>query len=258
MKKIVCALFILLGCSSYVNYKKSFTPPGTVRITENFFADKNEITNFAWYEYIFWNKTKYGVTSKEYFASLPDTLIWNESNKAEIGYRGYYREPVYRDFPAVGISYEQAQAFCKWRTERVNYFQTLTKKTSVNFEYRLPTKNEWEMLAANGSEVFGQKNYYKLVQKTKEKTVYSVRTNANCIFNDSIGVLVKISPISCFAKNDFGMYDMIGNVSEMVVETGISKGGNWQSTVESCRVGKDQIYTKPQAWLGFRCVCDVK
>ena len=48
---------------------------------------------------------------------------------------------------------------------------------------------------------------------------------------------------------------MLGNVSEMVIEEGISKGGSWRNRIEGCRVGKDLEYNKPTAWLGFRCVC---
>ena len=51
---------------------------------------------------------------------------------------------------------------------------------------------------------------------------------------------------------------MTGNVAEMVKEKGISKGGGWRSTLEQCRVGKDTEYTKPNAWLGFRCVCIIR
>jgi len=51
---------------------------------------------------------------------------------------------------------------------------------------------------------------------------------------------------------------MIGNVSEMVLEKGISKGGSWRNILEECRVGKDILYTKSEAWLGFRCVCILK
>ena len=51
---------------------------------------------------------------------------------------------------------------------------------------------------------------------------------------------------------------MLGNVAEMVQEKGICKGGSWRNILEECRVGKDMEYSKPAAWLGFRCVCVVK
>ena len=34
--------------------------------------------------------------------------------------RAYYRHPSYDDYPVVGVSWEQVQEFCKWRSNRVN------------------------------------------------------------------------------------------------------------------------------------------
>ena len=32
----------------------------------------------------------------------------------------YLRHPAYRDYPVVGVSWRQANDFCKWRTDSVN------------------------------------------------------------------------------------------------------------------------------------------
>ena len=66
------------------------------------------------------------------------------------------------------------------------------------------------------------------------------------------------APVYSYWPNSFNLYNMIGNVSEMVLEKGISKGGSWRNILEECRVGKDILYTKSEAWLGFRCVCILK
>jgi hypothetical protein len=39
----------------------------------------------------------------------------------------YFRHPAYSDYPVVGVSWEQAEAYCAWRTDRVNE-QILVKK----------------------------------------------------------------------------------------------------------------------------------
>ena len=67
----------------------------------------------------------------------------------------YYWHPAYRAYPVVGISYEQAIEFCKWRTEMVSIFMAKSKKYAlIDFEYRLPSKKEWETLTYNGREEF--------------------------------------------------------------------------------------------------------
>jgi hypothetical protein len=62
-------------------------------------------------------------------------------------------------------------------------------------------------------------------------------------------------PTYSYWKNSFGMYNMFGNVAEMINEKGICKGGGWKHQIEECRAGKDILYSTPNSWLGFRCVC---
>jgi formylglycine-generating enzyme required for sulfatase activity len=66
------------------------------------------------------------------------------------------------------------------------------------------------------------------------------------------------TPVLSHQKNWFGLYNTFGNVAEMISEKGISKGGGWRSGLEDCRAGKNIPYSKPTAWLGFRCVCVIK
>lgn len=64
------------------------------------------------------------------------------------------------------------------------------------------------------------------------------------------------APVNSYEKNF--IYNLLGNVAEMIQEKGICKGGGWRNKLEECRVGKDQEYTKPNSWTGFRCVCVIK
>ena len=50
----------------------------------------------------------------------PDTTCWvndfrNSDN--EIYLRNYFSNPTYNNYPVVGVTWEQANAFCAWRTE---------------------------------------------------------------------------------------------------------------------------------------------
>ena len=57
-------------------YKATFTPPGTVKVTDKFYFDKTEVSNVNWREYENWNMRTYGKNSDEYINSLPDTTVW--------------------------------------------------------------------------------------------------------------------------------------------------------------------------------------
>ena len=255
MKKLSLLILCIICLSFSYKKNKQFIPPGTVQISDTLYADETEISNFSWSEYEFFIKIKYGANSKEHIATLPDTTVWREKSTYNEPYvKYYYRHPAYKNYPVVGINYEQAQAFCKWRTERVKSFLSIKKDFQhQNFEYRLPTKAEWEFLSSstinqygeNGMDEKGRSNFNFIVAgiDTIETSKY-MKDNADVT-----------APVKSYKKNILRLYNTIGNVAEMLNEKGISKGGSWRNTFEECWAGKELPYTKPTAWLGFRCIC---
>ena len=92
------------------------------KTVNSFYLDKTEVTNLHWLEYMHWMKRVYNKSYPHvYKKCLPDTLAWRKT----LGYREkyveyYLRHPSYRDYPVVGVTWVQANEFCKWRTDRVN------------------------------------------------------------------------------------------------------------------------------------------
>lgn len=250
---LTCGLFLIFTSFKIKRGSKTL-PPGTVRVTENFFIDETEISNFSWQEFEIWTKNKYGANSAEHIATLPDTLTWRDNlacNEPYVQY--YYRHPAYKDYPVIGISYEQAQAYCKWRTERVKEYYAIRYKKNWNIEYRLPTKEEWERIASSELYVFNNKGRNEKKQLTFNHHAEPLDTSEYAWYNGDHADVT--APVNSYWKNRFGVYNMIGNVAEMVQEKGISKGGSWRHKLEQCRPGKDLMYNAPKAWIGFRCVC---
>lgn len=97
--------------------------PARVTVS-SFYMDQTEITNFHWLEYLYWISRAYNETyPMVYKNALPDTLVWRSELAFNEKYVDYYlRHPAYRDYPVVGVSWLQANDFCKWRTDRVNEY----------------------------------------------------------------------------------------------------------------------------------------
>ncbi|MEI8201577.1 MAG: hypothetical protein WCH34_01100 [Bacteroidota bacterium] len=51
-----------------------------------------------------------------------------------------------------------------------------------------------------------------------------------------------------------GIYNMCGNVAEMVAEKGIAVGGSWKDTGYDVRIESTINYSEPSPSIGFRPV----
>jgi len=131
-------------------------PPGTVRMAENLFVDEAEVANIHWLEYLHFIRRDSGQAF--YRAQLPDSTGWKPVPVQDEAPQSYFRAPGYRYHPATGISFEQARAYCRWRSAVVNrsYFRGAEfrkqhpelRDYDVTVEYRLPTEAEWQQAAA--------------------------------------------------------------------------------------------------------------
>lgn len=93
------------------------------RVTvSSFYIDETEVANVHYREYLYWLSRVFGNSYPEvYRKALPDTLAWRSQlayNEPLVEY--YFRHPAYNDYPVVGVTWEQANNYCKWRSDRVN------------------------------------------------------------------------------------------------------------------------------------------
>jgi len=102
------------------NYQVLKVPPNGIRVAQNFYCDATETSNLHWREYVYWNARVFGINSPEFIASLPDTLVWLRDLYCLEGYaENYFTHPAFNDYPAVGLTYQQALDYSKWRSDRV-------------------------------------------------------------------------------------------------------------------------------------------
>ena len=88
----------------------------------SFYMDKYEVTNLNWNEYLHWLEFVYGAVAPELVdAARPDHKVWREDLAYNDPYEdNYFEHPAFSFYPIVGITWEQAMAYCQWRTDRVN------------------------------------------------------------------------------------------------------------------------------------------
>ena len=215
----------------------------------------------------------------------PDTTAWiNDFENAynEPYTRMYFSHGGYNDYPVVGVSWEQANAFCNWRTD---YLRRSLGREGVYVEpYRLPTEAEWEY-AARAGEKNNKYPWEGDLPLSEDKGCFYAN------FKPQEGNYVKdgqliTSRVGTYSPNDFGLYDMAGNVSEWTstaytesvsnltndlnpeyrydaaledpykMKRKIVRGGSWKDVANNIRsdLRMWEYQNEQRSYIGFRCV----
>ena len=140
---------------------------------------------------------------------------------------------------------------CIWQEEEIS-------KSTI----RLPTEEEWENAAkANKNTPYPWGGYY--AQNAKGcflGNFYSSDeepcTDCKYTFEDNDGAFFPVKADAYF-PNDFGLYNMSGNVSEMIDGGQITKGGSWADKPEDCKIDQKKAYDGPNPTIGFRVFVEV-
>lgn len=215
----------------------------------------------------------------------PDTLSWIRDFSYSYNdpmAKMYFWHPAFDNYPVVGVDWEQAEAFCRWRTMLWSDYRKSQGKYTEGI-FRLPTEAEWEYAARGGRNespypwggpyIRNKKGCFLANFKplrgnyAADGGVYPVRADA-------------------YWPNKYGLYNMSGNVSEWTssayYESGYSfamdlnpniqihagddappkmkrkviRGGSWKDVGYYLRVGTRtfEFQDTSKAYIGFRCV----
>jgi len=154
MRKIVVILGVSLASMGQI-FADGKIPANVAALDKasNSYIDIHEVTIGEWNIYM-----KYYMEESEDHRQwvMPNDEICRQVYKVD----NYLTNPNFQNYPIVGITYEQAEDYCKWRTDNENMNKEETN-TAV-YTYSLPTENDL------------QKAYDLQTVKTSVKTISSV------------------------------------------------------------------------------------
>lgn len=215
----------------------------------------------------------------------PDTLVWlNDFSYAanEPMVEGYFSHPAYRNYPVVGVTWRQSRAFTVWRT-RYNDAYKDSRRLPHRLPYALPTEAEFEYAARGGRIGTDYPWGGPYIKNAKGCLLANFKPGRGNYTDDGGAYTVNVRS---YFPNDFGLYNMAGNVSEWtssaydesastfvhdmsptfdyeakstdpaVLRRKVVRGGSWKDIgyflQNSTRAYEYQDTAK--SYIGFRCV----
>ncbi len=261
-KHILCLIIVI---SAFAFSKKYNSAPAIDskewrkswgKVQDGQWMQKTEVSNGNFR--MFLNSLKAEGKMDAYHQYFPDTLGWKKdgpSNKPFVSF--YFSHTAFSNYPVVNVSYEAANAYCKWLGEQ---YAKLDKQPFGKVEFKLPTQKEWQFAAASGKNdnrrLPWNGNYFKN-NRGERLCNYNLRGDTTITqdagekkFNQAVVGLP--APVNSFFPNDIGLYNTSGNVAEMVQEKGIVAGGSYSDPAGNVFIHSTKTYTSSSPDIGFR------
>ena len=222
---------------------------------------------------------------KEIINIFPDTLCWIHdfayAYNTPLTER-YFWHTAFDNYPVVGITWKQAKAFGIWRTELLNTYLSSQKEAVLN-EFRLPTEAEWEWAARGGYALSPYPWGGPYTRNGKGCFLANFKPmRGNYVVDGGLTTVV----VGHYPPNDFGLYDMSGNVAEWTndafdestynfawdmnqafnynakesdppaLKRKVIRGGSWKDVAYYLQVFSRsyEYQDTAKSYVGFRCV----
>ena len=223
----------------------------------------------------------------------PDTLVWIRDYSYSYNEpltKLDYAHPAYGNFPVVGVTWKQAVAFCHWRTHLQNTFFEKGGKGKVKYavegDFRLPTEAEFEYAARGGrtNSMFPWGSPY--LRNKKGCLLANFKPGRGIYSEDGAHYTVRAD---AYWPNDYGLYNMSGNVAEWtasyfyegsfnfmsdlspdvrieaaddappLMKRKVVRGGSWKDVGNALQVSARayEYQDTAKSYIGFRTVIDL-
>ena len=198
-----------------------------------------------------------GKTSAAFIENEPNFKVWTNAFpnlSAEELANLFYSSDEFALMPIVGITRQQAEAFCEWRTEAFKKeLEGMSKRERARFPkdfvFRLPSAKEWGIMRFKGqpNQVLDQ------IEDLANQNSKSFKLNRSKTLKNS----KTLTDIYDTPKEQIGYYNVFNNVAEMTYLEGVSVGGGWNLPTPNTSYTKEFSYEKAEAWLGIRCIFEI-
>lgn len=219
----------------------------------------------------------------------PDSLVWVRDfaySYNEPMAKQYFSHPAFGNYPVAGVNWKQATAFCEWRSTNLLNAYLLSKQRSTASPFRLPTEAQWEYAARGGRSQSPYPWGGPYLRNKKGCLLANFKPGRGNYPEDGGFYTVRAD---AYWPNDFGLYNMAGNVAEWtsslyseggynfqhdmnpdvrynakdqdppLMKRKVIRGGSWKDVgyflQTSTRAYEYQDTAK--AYIGFRCVIDL-
>ncbi len=239
------------------------------KVQEGMWMQKTEVTNAEFRQFLQYLKENGRL--EEWKAFYPDTTGWVKDGNATQPFREYYfNHPAYNNYPVVNITYHAAAAYCTWLTGR---YASQKRQPFGRVIFRLPSQQEWVKAASSGKEdgrrypwngMFLRNNrgeylcnFHRIgdesISRMAGNQPFTVVNNGSANVAGSLHDMVFITaPVNSYFPNDIGLYNVCGNVAEMLAEKGVAAGGSYEDTGYDIRIQSTKRFTGPAKDIGFR------
>lgn len=232
---------------------------------KGFYISKYEVSNLQYRQ--FYNEVSVGMTDDEKERIMCDSLGWRMTlTYCEPMVEYYYHHPAYNGYPVSNISYEGALQYCAALEKKI-------QKDNPDFviEVKLPSRQQWVWAAMGGRSqaMYPWGNWYLRNGKGEFLCNYR-RVNDNSIIRNKEtgkpevmsddpgyagglnGSAFYTAAVKSFYPNDYGLYNMCGNVAEMITEENVCLGGSWNDYGGEVHIRSAASYQGSQPTVGFR------
>lgn len=260
--------------ATFINMNKQVTIGG-------FYMDETEITNNEYRQFMNAMLTDSSALGVEYLMTelYPDTTVWMRDFSHHMGdpmMEYYYAHPAFDDYPVVGVDWFAARKFCEWRTNYMNDWRVNQNGLFPMPNFRLPSEAEWEYAARGGRDMAKYPWGNPYIRNSKGCMLANFKPGRGNYFDDGF---MYTSPVASYFSNDYGLYDMAGNVSEWCEDAfsevavpvvwdlnpeykddaeprKVIRGGSWKDVAYYLETGTRtyEYQDTTKSYIGFRCV----